>query len=134
MQISGYAATAAAQAGAVQTQPSGDARRAAPTAAALSSERGGDALPVEPGDGAAALHCFASFLGALTQRDGDGRVILHPADTARSRGRQPADRPGAPAAEAVPRSGQLRFVLLNAAAQLGGLLTSARSVVLVSGG
>lgn len=84
-------------------------------------------------DGVSAIHTFITFLLSLTHADADGRIVIEPAPathTATSAGTGTAAC--STRTEAV-RSGQLRFVLLNAARHFGQLLASARSVLLVSG-
>jgi hypothetical protein len=124
----------------VQLQ-AGSSRAAAAADGGGGGGSGSGGSGVDPRDGTAALHCFASFLGALTNRDADGRIIIEPAN---AQAGQPPPLPqqkqqlqqqpaGSSSSDGMPRSGQLRFVLLNSASQFGGLLASARSVVLVSG-
>jgi chromosome transmission fidelity protein 1 len=91
------------------------------------------------------MHAVSSFLAALTNTDGDGRIIIEPplASTAAAAATSPgagadavaAQDAAAPdgAAAGAPRSGRLRFVLLNAARHFGRLLSGARAVVLASG-
>ena len=101
---SGYAAAAAAKAGAVEANGGSGGAGAG----------GGSAL--------SAMHALCAFIGALTNTDDDGRVIVEPAGA------------GDDAADGGGRSGgRYRFVLLNAARHFGRLLSGARAVVLASG-
>jgi chromosome transmission fidelity protein 1 len=89
---------------------------------------------LSPRDGVSAIHSFIAFLLSLTNTDADGRVIIEPAAAAApavsgSTGEQDSSS----AAVQAGRGGRMRYVLLNAARHFGRLLSSARSVLLVSG-
>lgn len=94
-------------------------------------------------DGVSAIHSFVSFLLSLTHADADGRIIIEPAAAGgptpgpaqASRGplAPPASSSSRSRSDQALRGGQLRYVLLNAARHFGKLLSSARSVLLVSG-
>jgi chromosome transmission fidelity protein 1 len=89
------------------------------------------------GSGLAALHALISFMGALTNTDGDGRIIVEPAGASGGGGAggagPAAAAGGGGGGDAADRGGRLRFVLLNAARHFGRLLSGARAVVLASG-
>lgn len=87
-------------------------------------------------NGIADIHAFTSFLTALNNTDADGRIIVEPPAAATSRHQGGSDAgtasAGAPI-DAIQRYGSIRFVLLNAAKHFSKVLSTARSVVLVSG-
>jgi chromosome transmission fidelity protein 1 len=94
---------------------------------------------LSPRDGVSAIHSFIAFLLSLTNTDADGRVIIEPAAAAAAVAALPPTPSGSTgdqepsAAAQAARGGRMRYVLLNAARHFGRLLSSARSVLLVSG-
>jgi chromosome transmission fidelity protein 1 len=80
--------------------------------------------------GTGPLHALMGFLQALTNADADGRIVVQP---------PPAQQlPWAAAASGGGGSGTaadglLKFVLLNAAAHFGRVVSAAHAVVLASG-
>jgi chromosome transmission fidelity protein 1 len=158
-QVSGYTAVAVAQTtGSVELQQTKHKQshkqklQASGTADAASTEPPGSPRAqqqqqqqqqlgrLSPRDGVSAIHSFIGFLLSLTNTDADGRVIIEPAAAAAAATPPPAaapststdDQESSAAAQAV-RGGRMRYVLLNAARHFGRLLSSARSVLLVSG-
>lgn len=78
--------------------------------------------------GTGPLHALMGFLQALTNADADGRIVVQP---------PPAQQPHAAAASGGggggTADGLLKFVLLNAAAHFGRVVSAAHAVVLASG-
>jgi chromosome transmission fidelity protein 1 len=136
------AAAAAASAGdSVPLNGGGSSRAGARTgaeAAAAAAAEGGPASAA----GTGALHALVSFLQALTNADADGRIVVHPPQQllqGQPQGQQSgqAAAAGGAAAEASSSSsgggGHLKFVLLNAAAHFGAVVSAAHALVLASG-
>jgi chromosome transmission fidelity protein 1 len=153
-QVSGYTAVAVAQTtGSVELQQTrgkqqhkqkqqAPATADAAAGSAASTEPDGSRLDqqqqqqlgqLSPRDGVSAIHSFIAFLLSLTNTDADGRIIIEPAAAPPPpSGSTPGDQEASAAAQAA-RGGRMRYVLLNAARHFGRLLSSARSVLLVSG-
>jgi chromosome transmission fidelity protein 1 len=89
-------------------------------AAAAAAASGATDAPADAAVGTGALHALVGFVQALTNADADGRVVVQ-----------------LPAADASAvgggGGGTLRFVLLNAAAHFGRVVSAAHAVVLASG-
>lgn len=89
-------------------------------AAAAADASGAAGTPAAAAVGTVALHAMVGFLQALTTADADGRIIVQ--------------RPSADASPSGSESGgTLRFVLLNAAARFGRVVSAAHAVILASG-
>ena len=154
LQVSGYTAAAVAKAGGSielqkQTSQAGKPPSSAATASSGQNQQQQQQQQQQPHglghlsakDGVSATHSFVSFLLSLTHADADGRILIQPsqphtpptagatagAATAAAAGTGDSTR------DAASKGGQLRYVLLNAAHHFGKLLSSARSVLLVSG-
>ncbi|PRW20458.1 putative ATP-dependent RNA helicase DDX11 [Chlorella sorokiniana] len=103
------------------------------------------------GGGTGPLHALVSFLQALTSVDADGRIVVQPpqqaqqaqqqgqqqAQQAQQQGQQQAQQAqqagGSSGSSGSSGGGLLKFVLLNAAAHFGAVVSAAHAVVLASG-
>lgn len=137
---------AAAAGAATGTATAAAAARAGSQASAAAAA----APPAEAAAGTGALHALLGFLQALTNADADGRIVVQPPAQAPQQphgggGRSTAhgSSGGAAAAAAAAAGGGagaggageglLKFVLLNAAAHFGRVVSAAHAVVLASG-
>jgi chromosome transmission fidelity protein 1 len=141
-QVSGYTAAAVAKAGgSIELQKHTNQAGKLPSSAAAAPSSGQHQQQqqqphvlghLSAKDGVSAIHSFVSFLLSLTHADADGRIIIQPPPhTPLTAGA--AAGAGDSTRDPASRGGQLRYVLLNAAHHFGKLLSSARSVLLVSG-
>ena len=122
-------------------------KRAAAKAAGPASAADGSITGAAAGGAAAEvggtgpLHALVSFLQALTSVDADGRIVVQPQQQVPPPPQQQQQRAGASSAgyggSAPGRSGGggdggglLKFVLLNAAAHFGAVVSAAHAVVL----
>lgn len=92
------------------------------------------------GAGTGALHALVGFLKALTSADADGRIVVQPpadpsqqAQQAQGAQQLGGCAPQAAAGAAGSAGGLLKYVLLNAAAHFGEVVSAAHAVVLASG-
>ncbi|PSC69979.1 putative ATP-dependent RNA helicase DDX11 [Micractinium conductrix] len=128
-------------AGFCQAQQKQEAAAAADaSAAAAAAGSAGGAPAAAEGGGTGALHALVSILQALTNADADGRIVVQPPAAAggSSAGQAAAgaahDASGAAGGSGGGSAGgSLKFVLLNAAAHFGAVVSAAHAVVLASG-
>lgn len=88
--------------------------------------------------GTGPLHSLVSFLQALTNADADGRIVVQPPAAQQAAAATTTTRVATPLGSsssggASGAGGQLKFVLLNAAAHFGAVVSEAHAVVLASG-
>ena len=83
--------------------------------------------------GTGPLHALLSFLQALTGADADGRIIVQPPPSHSTSGSSSTAGSSGSSSSSSSGGGLLKFVLLNAAAQFGRVVSAAHAVVLASG-